>query len=425
MRRSLATATAIGVALAGVTSLQGSALAKPKPRDVAVGTRLAAKTNPAVQSIQDSFTATVVVREPVPTKAFRALFAKAERQAKAGRIPADHQSQVNWVLRTATKNVKKYLAPGKAVKKSSTVAGGLCTGWWITPDGYMVTASHCVGVDNATLRQLFVGQALSKTVKRDVRDFTNLVSTFAQPDEEMTGLAERMFAAYHLRAMRLLGLQEQLSVVLHDGTGKITVGGLKLVAKGSNFPGEDFALLKMAGARGLPTVSLGHDDDVRVGDYLYISGFPDITLLNPYLDARSKLYPSVTEGAYNVKRTTVKGVPYLQAQAPAYHGSSGGPVFGQDGRVIGMLIAGNLKSDGGFTENASFVLPVSIIKRRLGAAAVEPVVSRTSRVYSSGLDDYFAGRYEAALDKFRRARELYPAHPYVGAFIADAKKALR
>ncbi|MFE3453030.1 serine protease [Nonomuraea sp. NPDC059194] len=424
MRKSAAAAAGIA-ALAALTAVQGVALAEPRPKDVAVGTRLAAKTNPAVQLIDQSYTATVVIREPVPTKAFRALFAKAERLAKAGRIPADHQSRADWVLRTAAKNVKKYLAPGKAVRKVATVAGGNCTGWWVTSDGYMVTASHCVGAANAELRQLFVSQALSTTVKNDVRDFTRFASRFAQPDEEMAGLAEKLFVAHHLRVMRLIDLKKPLSVVLHDGQGTITLGSLELVAKGSNFPGEDFALLKMAGARGLPTVSLGRDDDVRVGDSLYISGFPGITVANPNLDARSKLFPSVTEGAYNVKRRTVEGVPYLQAQAPAYHGSSGGPVFGSDGRVIGMLIAGNVKFDGGFTENASFVLPVGIIKRRLAVASVKPVTSATSRIYGSGLEDYFARRYGAALKKFRLVRELYPAHPYVGGFIEDTKKALR
>ncbi|WP_431900952.1 trypsin-like peptidase domain-containing protein [Nonomuraea sp. bgisy101] len=411
--------------MAGVTALQGSALAKPKPKDVAVGTRLAAETNPAVQQIMMAYTATLTIPEPVATKAFEGLFAKAERHAKAGRIPADHQSQIKWVLRAAAKNVGKYLVPGKALRKDDgEVVAGICTGWWITPDGYMVTAAHCAGMSKAALRQEFATKALAKIAKRDVQDFIKGVSDVAQPDEGMTKLAEEMFTAFDLKAMRVRGLKKELAVVMHDGKGKISVRNLELVAKGSDWPGADFALLKMAGARGLPTVSLGSDDDVRVGDNLYISGFPGILSLNPDLDELSRLYPSVTEGAFNVRRTSVKGVPYLQAQAPMYVGNSGGPVFSADGRVIGMVVAA-ATMDSGLAENAGFVLPVGVIKKRLAAAAVEPRGSRTSRVYSAGLEDYFSGRYEAALDKFHLVRKLYPAHPYVGAFIADTKKALR
>ncbi|MGW4475527.1 trypsin-like peptidase domain-containing protein [Nonomuraea sp. NPDC004354] len=413
----------MGLALVGMTALQGSALAEPEPRDVAAGTRLTAQTNPAVQQISMSYVATVAFPEPVPTKAFEALMTKAERHAKAGRIPADHQSQVKWVLRTAAQDVGRYLRPGKAVRKVAASVDSVCTGWWITPDGYMVTGAHCVSTGKAELRQGFADKTLPPVVNGEVRGFLKSVSGLAQPDDGMAKLARKMFTAYERNTMRVLRVRKQLSVTMHDGRGRITAQPLNLVTKGDDWPGEDFALVKMAGARALPTVPLGRDGDVRVGDYVYLSGFPVITLASEALDRRSKLYPSVTEGAYNVRRTSARGVPYLQVQAPAYPGNSGGPVFDKDGRVVGMTIAVATTLDGELTEAATFVLPVSVIKKRLRAAGVTPVVSETSRVYSAALEDYFAGHYEEALDGFRRVRKLYPAHPYVGAFITDAKNA--
>lgn len=424
MRKSIATAAAAGIALAGVTALQGGALASPEPRDVAVATMLAAKTSPAVQAIGLDYTGTVMVPQPVPTKAFEELFAKAERHAEAGRLPADQQSQLKWVLRTAAKNVTKYLVPGKTVEKATVSTGSTCTGWWITPDGYMVTGQHCVAQPDAQVRELLADAVLPKAIKGNQQSFLKQMSKFAQPDDAMAQLAENLFTSYHHKNVRLTGVKREHRVAMQDADGAITIRNLNLVAEGSRWPGEDFALLKMEEASGLPTLSLGNDDDVRVGDHLYISGFPGITMLDPGLDPRSKFYPSLTDGAYNVKRTSTMGVPYLQVQAPAYGGNSGGPVFGEDGKVVGMLIAGP-QLDGGTAETASYVLPVSIIRKKLAAAGARPVLAETSQIYDSALEDFFAGRYETALDKFHQVQELYPAHPYVGGFIADAKKALR
>ncbi|MEU4701341.1 serine protease [Nonomuraea dietziae] len=421
MRSRRVPATAIAMALSAATLAQGIAHADPRPRDIAVGTRLAARTNPAVQLIGMSYSGTVMVPSPVPTAAFTALFAKAEKHAKAGRIPADHQSQVKWVLRTASRNVGKYLVPGKPARKAATEVSSICTGWWITPDGYMVSGAHCVATDNTLLRQRFAELALPKVIEVDVRGFLKSVAGFAQPDDGMAKLARTLFTAYDLKAMRVTGVRKRLAVKMHDGKGRISVRALGLVAKGSDYPGVDFALLRMKGARNLPTLSLGRDGDVRVGDYLYISGFPGITVFNATLDERSRMYPSLTEGAYNVKRTTVSGVPYLQAQAPSYGGNSGGPVFSKEGKVVGTLVAGARQVDGADTENASFVLPVGVIRKRLAAAGVAPVMSETSKVYDAALDDYFAGRNSRALERFLRVRELYPAHPYVGAFITELK----
>lgn len=429
MSDSVRTALA-GAALAGVVVVPGlvagPAEAAGKPHDVATGTRLAARTNPAVQLIGLDHSAKVLVPTATPKPAFQALFAKAAKHAKAGRIPADQQSQLKWVLRTAGADVKRYLAAGKPFRTvPATTPLGICTGWWVTPDGYMVSAAHCVTTSAADLRRGFAAVTLPKITQGDVRGFLASVMKKAQPDDTLTGLAETMFTTFNTKAMRLSGVRRDLKVISQNGKGVISEKPLRVIAKGAAYPGPDFALLKMPGGRNLPTVPLGRDTDVRVGDYLYISGFPGTIVFNSTFDARSRLVPSVTEGAYNARRTTVRGVQYIQAQAPAYGGNSGGPVFSREGKVIGTLIATGLYPDNGVrAENTSFVLPVSVIRKHLAAAGVVPSLSATSRVYGSALDDFFAARYSASLPKFRKTQTLYPPHPYVGTFIADARKAI-
>ncbi|GIH92694.1 serine protease [Planobispora siamensis] len=433
MGNSLRRRLAAGLAVTGVVIspglVAGEALAAgAPPGDVAVGTRLAAESDPAVQLIALDYTATVVVPRAGPRRTFAALQAQAERHAKAKRIPGDRQSQMKWVLRKAAADVDRYLRPAGDDRRVRSGYGGFCTGWWITSDGYMVTGSHCVGSPKAALRQGFAGKALPKIGDGDVRTFLKEISQVAQADDELIRLTRNMFDRFNVKHMRVTGLKRYISLVSPlpgggmDRTAKIRP--LKLVARGRDYPGEDFALLKLAGARNLPTVPLGRDTDVRVGDTLYINGFPGLITSSTVFDLRSKLYPALTEGAYNAKRTTVWNVPYIQAQAPSYKGNSGGPVFSREGKVVGMLIAGSPEPDGGVTENHSFILPVNIVRKRLAAAGVTARQSLTSRVYDSALDDFFAHRYRAALPKFRKVHALYPAHPYVAGYIADSRKAI-
>jgi hypothetical protein len=56
---------------------------------VAIGTRLAAQTDPAVRLIQTEYAARVTVPTASARTSFTALFAKAKQHAKAGRIPSD------------------------------------------------------------------------------------------------------------------------------------------------------------------------------------------------------------------------------------------------------------------------------------------------------------------------------------------------
>lgn len=417
--------TAATLTVSGLALTQGTAVAQG-PGDVAVATRVAAMTDPVVQLITNDYQARVVVPRATMKKAFDKLMAKARRHAKARRIPADNQSQIKWVLRTALADVDRYLAPTKRKRTVKVGTGNVCTGWWVTPNGHMVTNAHCIDIPDPELRKDFATQALPLVTEGDVNRYLTGIMKVAQPDDELVTLAEKLFGSFNEEHMRIKGLQQKISLVRPRGKDKLRFTPLKVIAQGQPFPDVDFALLKMNGERNLPTATLGSDTDLQVGDTIYLNGFPGLTTsLNPIVDLRSRLYPSHAEGPFNARRTTIAGVPYIHAQVPAYGGNSGGPAFGKDGKVIGMVTA--VAADdriGGHAENQSYILPVSIIKKRLAAAGVKPVTSATSKYYRSALNDFFARRYTKALPKFLKVRKLYPRHPYVGTFITDTRKAI-
>ncbi|GAA1007216.1 hypothetical protein Aple_017500 [Acrocarpospora pleiomorpha] len=163
---------------------------------------------------------------------------------------------------------------------------------------------------------------------------------------------------------------------------------------------------------------------MQTGTTLYISGFPGLVTNTPFFSLESKLEPALTEGPYNAKRTTQEGVPYIQTQAPSYHGNSGGPVFSREGKVVGMLIAGTVSEGGEASENESFVLPVSIVKEKLNEKNIKPSASLTTTEYNAALDSFFKRHYEEALPKFREVQALHPNHPYVAKYITESQQAI-
>ncbi|MFI6818184.1 trypsin-like peptidase domain-containing protein [Nonomuraea sp. NPDC050328] len=386
------------------------------------GTLVAAASDPAVRHIYSVQTAAVTVPAPRLTKAFAKLYGKAHQQAAAGRIPADRTSKLKWVLRTALGDVGRYVRPAKPYRKQPMTAVNSCTGWWVTPQGHMVTAASCLGYDGATLRAFAVAEVMAPIVSRGDGQAFLKAAKISKPDEGLAKLAQGLFQAFNARHLKVSGLRSTMLLEQPTGKARPDLKPLSVLARGEEFPGVDFALLKLKGARNLPTIRLGDDAGVRIGDRLYVNGYPRTLVDSATFSDRSRMRPLLTEGPMNGRRVTAFGVPYLQTQAPSYAGNTGGPVLTADGRAAGMTVA--VLSDpllGEQTETLGMVLPASLIKQRLGAAGVRPVWSETSRVYRAGLGDYFAGRHQAALAKFRRVLALDPGHLYVREYLKAAK----
>ncbi|WP_260617119.1 serine protease [Microbispora hainanensis] len=396
--------------------------------EVPVGTRLAARTHPAVQLTSITYSGEVVVpSSQAKEAAWDQLTNEATRAVLTGKIPSDERSIAKFLFQRVAADVDRYLRPVGPERTVKAQVGGMCTGWWVTPDGYMVTGAHCVEMSDEELSQTFARQALEKFNKQDAKDMINALRNF-EADKEMIELVQQIYVTFNSTHLEIRGLRKSLSVLQSlpgggvDKTAKEVPA--ELVSVGESYPGKDFALLKVNGRQNLPTVPLGDDADVQTGDTLYISGFPGLVTNTPWFSVESKLDPALTEGPYNAKRTTQEGVPYVQTQAPSYHGNSGGPVFSRAGKVVGMLIAGTVSENGEASENESFVLPVSIIKEKLNEKNVRPAASLTTTKYNEALDDFFQRHYKDALPKFREVQALFPSHPYVAKYITDSQQAI-
>jgi hypothetical protein len=115
---------------------------------------------------------------------------------------------------------------------------------------------------------------------------------------------------------------------------------------------HDIALIRIAGFQ-LPTAQLGNADSIQVGQRLFAIGAP------------VGLETTVTDGLLSAIRME-GGRKLLQISIPVSHGSSGGPVFTEDGNVVGLVVSG-YRAD--VAENLNFAVPINYVRGKLALAA--------------------------------------------------------
>src|SRR5215472_1112438 len=110
----------------------------------------------------------------------------------------------------------------------------------------------------------------------------------------------------------------------------------------------DLALVKVDVGRTLPTLQWGDSERLRVGD-------PVLTIGNPL-----GIGMSLSAGIVSALNRDIQDTPfdsYIQTDADVNHGNSGGPLVGQDGRVVGIDTAlYNPNPNGGFI-GIGFAIP--------------------------------------------------------------------
>ncbi len=117
-------------------------------------------------------------------------------------------------------------------------------------------------------------------------------------------------------------------------------------------PKTDLAVLQVRSDKPLPHLALGDSDAARVGDWVVAVG-------NPF-----GLGGTVTAGILSARGRQIGEGPYddfLQIDAPINRGNSGGPLFAQDGTVIGVNTA--IYSPSGGSVGIGFAIPSSIVKQ--------------------------------------------------------------
>lgn len=115
---------------------------------------------------------------------------------------------------------------------------------------------------------------------------------------------------------------------------------------------SDLALLKIK-AKGLPTLSLAKDGDLKVGEWVLAIGSPfglDYSVTAGIVSAMGRSLPTESNDNY---------VPFIQTDVAINPGNSGGPLFNLKGDVVGVNSQIYTRSGGSI--GLSFAIPAAVV----------------------------------------------------------------
>jgi serine protease Do len=110
----------------------------------------------------------------------------------------------------------------------------------------------------------------------------------------------------------------------------------------------DLAILKLQSLGGFPVLSLGNSDEIQIGDLAVVFGYPfgrESSMNLGIISRGGRSYPDSAS------------FEFIQTDAGAYAGGSGGPLLNTKGHVVGMI---TMASERG---NMGFATPINVIKK--------------------------------------------------------------
>lgn len=179
-------------------------------------------------------------------------------------------------------------------------------------------------------------------------------------------------------------------------------------------PGQgDVALLKIE-AEDLTVVPLSDNSDTGVGTEVVAVGYPVSVDLVTDVDFN----PSFKEGTISAKKTTDAGsLQVYEISAAVSGGMSGGPTVALDGDVVGVNSFGITDEPQAF----NFVQPAQTMEEMLRGEGVENTLGPVTEEYRAGLNAYFAGDRDAAVEDFEAVLQVVPSHQFAQEYLQKAQ----
>jgi len=299
---------------------------------------------------------------------------------------------------------------------------GTGTGFIINPRGYIVTNGHVVQLYHEKNENQLYDYFLREVILKYF-----LTNKEGLSQEQL--LAEVNRLAGELKGKIQIVIKKNLFVVLPNkkvypaeikiysppitpNPGIVSVPGFQYRAE----TGKDVAILKIE-EKNLPIVTLGDSDEIKLGEPVYVAGYPGVVLSHPYLGPETMLESTVTGGRVSGVKVDVKGTPVIQTDAPLTWGNSGGPAFNSKGEVIGIATFISIKNVGESQQaiqGFNFLVPINTVKEFIRAAGV-PIneSSLFNKLWDEILNLYIQSKYKEALEKIEELNRIQEGMPDV------------
>lgn len=283
---------------------------------------------------------------------------------------------------------------GKVWLGDAIQTGATCSGSLLTPDGYVLTAGHCVEaeliVPDIVQGVVDAYVANGDVAQEDANSFYDEVaanSLAEGPGDEGAPLVPNIIA---------------YRGIIEDGERSGDSYDAVVVDMQSFLHGEgDTAILKMSRASDLPTIELSDETDIGVGTPIVAVGYPGSVsrIIDPTLE------PTFKDGTVSAQRTQNR-IPFYEVSAASSPGMSGGPVVDMEGRQVGVV------SQAPADESQSFNLMVSVSVGQdlMAANEVRRRAGPNDAAYRRGLEQLFAGSFDESIASFDEVLEADPKH---------------
>ncbi len=357
----------------------------------------------------------------------QALVEFAANQVKLGLVPNNANAMFRALFDELLRHPNMYLVPTDDVVSMNVDTAATGSGFIVTPDGYIVTNAHVVYDDPDDLKSVIVNfwahNQLKDTFQADFEAFKKLFESRvgSQAIQDTIDAFVNAEKQYYIHNMQIEATQTSVFALIG-----VAVPGMPTQPRGipcdirkvgQVTPGKDVAILKIEQTN-LPTVPVGDDSVMKVGDPIIVLGYPGAAEIN---NQQMGVESTLTQGDLSARKTMPGGWQALQTSAEINHGNSGGPAFNDHGEVIGIATFG--PSEEG-VRGINFLVPISVAKEFLNELNVKPNESRLSQLYQDGIASMNKSCYKGALDKFKEVSDLSPGFPFVQDKITQSRNAI-
>jgi serine protease Do len=303
------------------------------------------------------------------------------------------------------------------------------TGWFIDPSGYVVTNGHVVQPAYETPRWL-----VNQTAQR-------AVTTACLPDALKAAKLEPGENPAAEEALKRRVLDKVLPSVKVTITPTISVklsNGMRLKSEVKKYSppasaevgapsGRDLALLKVPDGN-YPMLPLADSSVAQLGDPIRILGFPGVVLSHELLNQSASVDASVTNGAVSGFKQDKANNPYIQTDAPAAWGNSGGPVINAKGELLGVLTFVSLAPgpEGSIVQGFNFIIPAQGVREFVKDTPVKiNDMGKFNPVWFAGLHDFFMEDFKGAVRKFEQADKILAGLSAVKRMLGEAQEKVK
>ena len=191
--------------------------------------------------------------------------------------------------------------------------------------------------------------------------------------------------------------------------------------------GRDLALLKVPDGN-YPMLPLADSTVAQIGDPIRILGFPGVVLSHELLNQSASVDASVTNGAVSGFKQDKANNPYIQTDAPAAWGNSGGPVINSRAELLGVLTFVSLAPgpEGSIVQGFNFIIPAQGVKDFVKDTAVKiNDLGKFNPVWFAGLHDFFTEDWKDAVRKFEQADTILAGLTDVKRMLGEAREKVK